>query len=179
MYPTRERPDLLTTPDTSDPRITRALAPERNPLLVHRMRRPVLLAICCLLTAWVVGPAPADAATPVRLDRSAPWLAFVSDHGGPPNAISTLARSGDVRSDEPYLCDLSDVARVEQPGWSPDGSMLSFVQQVVTSDVGCEDSLQVEYRLVVMEAEEVPVLDLLVAAPIGARRRAPRGRSGK
>jgi Tol biopolymer transport system component len=90
---------------------------------------------------------------------SDPWLAFWSDHGGPPNTISTLTRGGDVRRltssdrDEPYPCDLGDVASVHEPRWSPDGSMLSFVQEVVTSDTGCEDSLQVEWRLMVMDAD--------------------------
>jgi Tol biopolymer transport system component len=117
------------------------------------------VAVCCSLAFSLGGPSPADAAVTAQRDRSALWLAFVSDHLGPPTAITSLSRNGDLQRltssdrDEAYPCDPGDVRSVEEPRWSPDGSMLSFVQVVVTSDVGCEDSLQTEYRLIVMDAD--------------------------
>lgn len=120
------------------------------------MLHAVLISVAA--SAMIGVPSPATAVAP-QLHSSTPWLAFVFDRGTPPTAIASITREGDLDRlassdrDEGYPCDPGDVASVHSPRWSPDGSMLSFVRWVVTSDVGCGDEIQMESQLVAMEAD--------------------------
>jgi Tol biopolymer transport system component len=93
--------------------------------------------------------------SPPERGDSAPWLAFGSRHRASPSAIAALDRNGEFRrltDADQSACSSGDVASVGLPRWSPDGSMLSFIQVVVTTDTGCDDRM-LESRLVVMHAD--------------------------
>lgn len=121
------------------------------------MRLVLRGALLGLLVTQLAGASPARAGTVAR-DDTAQWLAFYSDGINNPSVLSSLARNGDYRRlassrRDAYPCDLGDVVSVGYPRWSPDGSMLSFLQVVVTTDVGCDDHQETEDRLTVMQPD--------------------------